>query len=89
MVTGRRCWVEGRVQGVFFRASVRERALELGLAGSAANLPDGRVEVEVHGDAQAVERLCAWLWEGPPAARVTDVSCEPLEYRALEGFVCR
>jgi acylphosphatase len=42
-------WVRGRVQGVGFRWWVRSRALELGLAGSAANLPDGRVEVVAEG----------------------------------------
>ncbi|WUI04441.1 acylphosphatase [Spirillospora sp. NBC_00431] len=42
-------WVRGRVQGVGFRWWVRARALELGLAGSATNLPDGRVEVVAEG----------------------------------------
>ncbi|CNE10608.1 acylphosphatase [Mycobacterium tuberculosis] len=42
-------WVRGRVQGVGFRWWVRSRALELGLAGSATNLGDGRVEVVAEG----------------------------------------
>ncbi|RMG30942.1 MAG: acylphosphatase [Gammaproteobacteria bacterium] len=72
----RRCLVSGRVQGVFYRASTQERARELGVEGHAINLPDGRVEVLMVGAPEAVEALAAWLWEGPPMARVTDVTCE-------------
>ena len=71
--TSVRCLVSGRVQGVFFRATTAQRARELGLSGWAKNLPDGRVEVVVAGDPDAVARLAAWLWEGPSAARVSEV----------------
>ena len=50
-------WVHGRVQGVGFRWWVRSRALELGLVGSAANLPDGRVEVVAEGPRDACQAL--------------------------------
>jgi len=66
--------VGGKVQGVFFRASTRERALELGLSGRATNLPDGRVEVLVEGAPDAIDALEAWLHQGPPAARVDAVA---------------
>ena len=69
----RRCHVSGRVQGVFYRASTRERARELGVTGYARNLPDGRVEVLACGKPDAVEALCRWLWQGPPSSRVTAV----------------
>ena len=62
--------VQGKVQGVWFRASTRDVAVRLGLAGHARNLPDGRVEVLVAGDAGAIDQLQAWLQEGPPMARV-------------------
>lgn len=85
-----RCFVSGRVQGVFYRASTRERALALGLRGYARNLPDGRVEVLACGPEDAVRALEAWLWEGPPMARVTDVRCEPADPADCpEGFVTR
>ncbi|NDU77769.1 acylphosphatase [Actinomadura sp. DSM 109109] len=54
-------WVRGRVQGVGFRWWVRARALELGLAGSAANLRDGRVEVVAEGPRAACRRLLEML----------------------------
>lgn len=68
--------VRGRVQGVFFRASTRAQALQLGLTGHARNLPDGSVEVLACGGEEAVAKLEAWLWQGPPAARVTSVEGE-------------
>jgi acylphosphatase len=69
----RRCHVSGRVQGVFYRASTRERARVLGVTGYARNLPDGRVEVLACGAPAAVEELCRWLWQGSPASQVTGV----------------
>ncbi|MBO2463035.1 acylphosphatase [Actinomadura violacea] len=54
-------WVRGRVQGVGFRWWVRSRALELGLAGSATNLSDGRVEVVAEGPRERCERLLELL----------------------------
>ncbi|HKN79455.1 MAG TPA: acylphosphatase [Lysobacter sp.] len=65
-----RFFVEGHVQGVFFRASAREQARHLGVRGYARNLHDGRVEVLAVGDVQAVERLGEWLKHGPSRARV-------------------
>ena len=77
----RLCHVSGRVQGVFFRASTRQRAIELGVTGHARNLADGRVEVLAVGPPDAVQALCDWLWQGPPSAHVTGVDAEavPLE----------
>ena len=71
-----RCWVSGRVQGVWYRASTRDQAVRLGLSGYAKNLADGRVEVEACGDAASLEALREWLWQGSPAAEVTGVACE-------------
>lgn len=78
--------VTGRVQGVFFRASTRERALQLGVAGYAKNRPDGSVEVIVSGSREALDELDGWLHHGPPAARVEAVRREALPEQALHGF---
>ena len=75
----RRCFVAGRVQGVFYRASARQRATELGVTGFARNLADGRVEVLACGPRHAVEDFCAWLGQGPPAASVTSVDVQTLD----------
>ena len=80
--------VSGKVQGVFFRASARDRAQALGLRGFAKNLPDGRVEVLPAGDDAAIDELAAWLREGPPMARVDDLERMPArDDEAGEGFV--
>lgn len=75
----RRCYVSGRVQGVFFRASARHEAERLGITGYARNLHDGRVEVLACGTKSAVENLCVWLTKGPAQAQVSNVSCETVD----------
>jgi acylphosphatase len=72
----RRSFVSGRVQGVFYRATCVRKAGELGLSGFARNLADGRVEVLACGEERAVNDFIAWLWEGSPASKVTDVATE-------------
>jgi len=86
-VSAARFVVSGKVQGVFFRASTRDRAQALGLRGFAKNLPDGRVEVLVAGDDAAIDELAAWLREGPRMARVEDLERMPArDEEAGEGF---
>ena len=66
--------VKGRVQGVFYRASTREKALSLELNGYARNLADGSVEVLAQGEEDKVNELLQWLWIGSPAAEVHSVT---------------
>jgi acylphosphatase len=81
-----RCSVSGIVQGVWYRASTRNKALSLEVTGYARNLPDGQVEVLACGEETAVKALREWLWEGPPGAQVTDVKCEPVSIGKPTGF---
>lgn len=78
--------VTGKVQGVFFRASTRARALALGLHGRATNLAGGGVEVIAEGDAAALDALAAWLHHGPPAARVESVVRDAWTGPVNDGF---
>jgi acylphosphatase len=82
----RRFIVSGRVQGVWFRASTREQAERLGLAGHALNLPDGSVEVLACGSEPAIETLAAWLRHGPELARVEHLHSETLPDQPTQGF---
>jgi acylphosphatase len=83
-VIARRARVEGRVQGVYYRASTVERAASLGLSGYARNEPDGSVEVLAVGDSERVAALLEWLWTGPPLARVTAVMVTELDVDSIE-----
>ena len=86
-MSGARFLVGGRVQGVWFRAATRERALALNLQGYARNLADGGVEVVAVGAAAALDELEQWLWQGPPLAKVAAVQREALDTAAVfEGF---
>ena len=69
----RRVLVTGRVQGVWFRESTRERATDLALRGWVRNLPNGGVEALFEGDAIAVEAAVEFVRTGPPLARVSSI----------------
>lgn len=79
VIVCKHCFVSGRVQGVFYRASTGQRARALKVTGYARNLADGRVEVLACGEPQAVDALCDWLWHGPPAAKVSEVVVREVE----------
>jgi len=72
-VCAKKAIVSGKVQGVFYRATTREKALSLNLNGYAKNLSDGSVEVLAQGDITDIESLMTWLWKGSPASDVTSV----------------
>lgn len=72
----RRLKITGRVQGVFYRESMRRRANQLGVTGWVRNLADGSVEAVVQGDASAVEQMIEWAHHGPESARVDKVDIE-------------
>jgi acylphosphatase len=81
--------VTGRVQGVFFRAWIRDQANELGVTGWVRNCPDGRVDMHIEGEEAAVQRLIERLHRGPPAARVEDVHLWNVELFDFENFEVR
>ena len=76
--------VTGRVQGVFYRASLHREAVRLGLIGFVRNLPDGRVEYYVRGATSNVDALIKWSRQGPPLANVTGI--EFLDIQMEESF---
>ena len=83
--------VEGRVQGVFFRAYTKEEADRLGLGGWVRNRHDGSVETLIEGEAAAVDRMIGWLHEGSPMANVirVQVAEEEVTGEQLGGFAIR
>jgi acylphosphatase len=81
--------VRGRVQGVFFRDSVRRMARQRSVAGWVANRWDGTVEAVFEGEPDAVERLVQYMHEGPRGAEVERVEVVDEEPEGLVGFDVR
>ncbi|HZM33410.1 MAG TPA: acylphosphatase [Burkholderiales bacterium] len=71
--------VSGRVQGVGFRASLRHEARKAGVTGWVRNRADGTVEALLHGAPHAVAAVIAWTRRGPPGARVSSLTEEPVD----------
>ncbi len=65
--------VGGQVQGVFFRATCRRIATDLGVSGWVRNLPSGKVEASFEGDPAAVEAAVSWCRRGPSGALIATV----------------
>ena len=76
--------VSGRVQGVFFRANVRNKANELGLKGYAKNLPDGNVEVVAEGNENKLEEFIEFIKNGPGIAKVENIK---IKHKEPENFI--
>lgn len=85
----RRVLVHGLVQGVWFRASVRERARELGVSGWVANRADGAVEAAFEGREEAVDRMVRFCRAGPPGAHVDTVEVADAPPQGAHGFDIR
>ena len=81
-----RIFISGIVQGVFFRAFVREQAENLGLKGYVRNLDDGRVEVVVEGYENDVNRMVEVCKKGPPHSKVRNIEIERMEHQGFEEF---
>jgi len=80
--------ISGQVQGVWYRASTKEKAEELGLTGWVKNTTRGNVEAVFEGDESTVNEMIAWCWKGPLLAQVTDVKVTRQRFGGeFAGFV--
>jgi acylphosphatase len=85
-VIRRRVTISGRVQGVFFRDSVRRLAEQHGVAGWVRNTEQGTVEAVFEGEREAVEALIGFCRSGPPDAEVESVEIAEEPTAGAEGF---
>lgn len=81
--------VSGRVQGVFYRASTRDKAVALGIKGWVKNEPDGSVYIEAEAEREKLDQLIDWCKKGPSRANVENVHYEVGEIVGFEGFEVR
>ena len=82
--------IQGRVQGVGYRANVRRRANRLNLRGWVRNLRNGDVEILVEGPEVEVDRLIVWCHRGPTSAYVSKVNVEKTEAtNKFDGFAVK
>lgn len=79
--------IRGRVHGVGFRFSARQKAAQLGITGSAENMPDGSVACIIQGDEVALESFIAWARKGPLFARVFGVQIYEIDTEPFTDFV--
>ncbi|RQD66925.1 MAG: acylphosphatase [Tindallia sp. MSAO_Bac2] len=83
-------YVTGKVQGVAFRHSAREKALSLSLTGWVRNRKDGSVEIFVQGDQDQVCMMEKWAQQGPPAAEVENITVYLKDVQKdINGFIVR
>ncbi|MEY2924102.1 MAG: hypothetical protein RLZZ337_650 [Bacteroidota bacterium] len=76
--------IKGKVQGVYFRASAKQQAQNLGIRGYVKNEQDGSVLMEVEGDDDAVNHMVNWCKQGPALARVNEIE---IKQEATRNFV--
>ncbi len=78
--------VSGKVQGVFYRQSTREKAVAAGITGTVENLTSGQVKITATGTKEQIETLVNWCKQGPPKARVTTVEITELPFQSFDQF---
>jgi acylphosphatase len=78
--------IEGKVQGVFFRATMKRIAGQHGVVGWVRNRSDGRVESFVQGRPQEVQKVIEWARTGPPGSTVTDFSVSKVAVQPYDTF---
>ncbi|MDD5699743.1 MAG: acylphosphatase [Candidatus Nanoarchaeia archaeon] len=81
-----RLYIKGVVQGVFFRAFLKENAEKLDVRGFTRNLEDGRVEVFLEGDPEKVNQMIELCRKGPKYSQVQNVEIIPEKFQDLKGF---
>ena len=82
-------FVQGRVQGVFYRAKTQKKAKALGLTGWVKNCDDGSVEIQAEGNKAKLEELIEWCHRGPALASVSNVDLSWVEAEGLSDFDIR
>lgn len=81
-----RLTIKGKVQGVYYRATAKDAATQLGITGWVRNLPDGNVEITATAEESVLKQFIQWCRQGPPRAMVNEVIVQEMEFEAFNGF---
>ncbi len=81
-----RLYIEGTVQGVFFREFIKENAERYNVKGFVRNLEDGRVEIFFEGDADDVDKMIELSKNGPKHAQIKNVEIKPETFQDFKVF---
>jgi acylphosphatase len=81
-----RLYISGTVQGVFYRAFIKENAEKLNVKGFVRNLEDGRVEVFLEGDANPVNEMIGLCKKGPKHSQIEKVEEKPERFQDFREF---
>jgi len=81
-----RLYVDGNVQGVFFRAFVKENAERLNVKGFVRNLEDGRIEVFIEGNTNEVDKMIELCKKGPKHSNIKKVDMKPEKFQDFKTF---
>ena len=81
-----RLTIKGKVQGVFYRATAKDVADELGIKGWVKNLPDNNVAIVATASEETLQKFIGWCKLGPPKARVDEVIVEEVTLEESNGF---
>ena len=81
--------ITGKVQGVFFRASTKDKADELGVKGYVRNERDGSVYVEAEAEEYVLKQFIDWCKQGPPRASVDSCTVTELGVQGFSSFEIR
>ena len=79
--------IHGKVQGVYFRQSTKDKAIRLNITGTVSNLPDGNVKVIATGTEEKLQELITWCHTGPRGADVIAVDVQQLPIAIFEKFL--
>jgi acylphosphatase len=79
--------VSGKVQGVFYRQSTKEKAISLNITGSVMNKKNGDVEIVATGLKEKLDELIDWYHQGPPKAVVKNIIVKELPLQVFERFI--
>ncbi|MBI4743282.1 MAG: acylphosphatase [Actinobacteria bacterium] len=73
-------FIDGKVQGVYFRSYLCEKAGESNVTGWVKNLADGRVEAVLEGEEENIVKMIGFCKEGPPSAKIIDLKVDWFGY---------